>query len=398
MINPSAPGWIDKFFAEQQPLRLPETTEPEAFYKRIRKTGFIYGYVVSFDTPKAITTKSKTPEENSKIAMLSTLYNVYVMASGENSPQQFIAAAVAFYKEMNPEGFNPLRKVLPENTLSSELEKIIRERVQTNDNVISRNFSHILTNALLFEDILAFHQYLNGNEIQNNYLKRLEETIISIVSLALNTKSVKSPYDDLLVKLFESSVRYTKFSKVDAQNIEGLELDYFKHDLEQYYLIDMAGLAMCSDGIIEDSEKQFLLKLAEIMGVNPSFVAESITQTDGFINKYKKEIPYFNYSNPVKHFYDHTTQYVMMLISRNRKRLQKELSNNGELMLLLTHSTHRSLDSKEKKKVKKQLLEICKTVPSLTIFLLPGGSLLLPLLVKFIPKMLPTTFNENLEE
>ena len=52
----------------------------------------------------------------------------------------------------------------------------------------------------------------------------------------------------------------------------------------------------------------------------------------------------------------------------------------------------------EKKKVKKQLLDICKTVPSLTIFLLPGGALLLPILIKFIPKMLPSAFNENSDE
>ena len=49
-------------------------------------------------------------------------------------------------------------------------------------------------------------------------------------------------------------------------------------------------------------------------------------------------------------------------------------------------------------KVKKQLLDICKSVPSLTIFLLPGGSLLLPLLIKFIPQILPSAFNENLED
>jgi hypothetical protein len=77
--------------------------------------------------------------------------------------------------------------------------------------------------------------------------------------------------------------------------------------------------------------------------------------------------------------------------------LVKELSNNAELMLLLTHSTHRNLEDKEKKKIKKQLLEICKTIPSLTIFLLPGGSLLLPLLIKFIPQLLPSMFNENLD-
>ena len=52
----------------------------------------------------------------------------------------------------------------------------------------------------------------------------------------------------------------------------------------------------------------------------------------------------------------------------------------------------------ETKKVKKQLLDICKTIPSLTIFLLPGGGILLPILVKYIPQLLPSAFNENLEE
>jgi len=126
-------------------------------------------------------------------------------------------------------------------------------------------------------------------------------------------------------------------------------------------------------------------------------VSESIKNTDTFIKQYKKEIPYFNYSNPVKHFYDQTTQNVITLISRNKNRLIKEIVGSKELMLLLAYSTRRDLNEKEKKKVKKQLLDICKTIPSLTIFLLPGGSLLLPILIKFIPKLLPSAFNENLD-
>jgi hypothetical protein len=85
------------------------------------------------------------------------------------------------------------------------------------------------------------------------------------------------------------------------------------------------------------------------------------------------------------------------LISRNKNRLVKEIIQSKELMILLAISTRRDLDAKEKKKVKKQLLDICKSVPSLTIFLLPGGSLLLPILIKFIPKLLPSAFNENLD-
>jgi hypothetical protein len=124
-------------------------------------------------------------------------------------------------------------------------------------------------------------------------------------------------------------------------------------------------------------------------------VLDSINCINFFIKTYKNEIPYFNYSNPVRHFYDNTTEFVSVLITRNKNRLVKELSQSKELMQLLAKSTHKDLDKDEKKKVKNQLLDICKTIPSLTIFLLPGGSLLLPVFIKFIPKLLPSAFNEN---
>ena len=163
-------------------------------------------------------------------------------------------------------------------------------------------------------------------------------------------------------------------------------------------MIDIAGMALWSDGKIENNESYFLHSLAETVSVSDAFVKQSIDNTDAFIAKHKKEIPYFNYSNPVKHFYDQTTQSVVTLISRNKNRLIKEIVQSKELMVLLAYSTRRDLDEKEKKKVKKQLLEICKTIPSLTIFLLPGGSLLLPILIKFIPTLLPSAFNENLDD
>ena len=86
---------------------------------------------------------------------------------------------------------------------------------------------------------------------------------------------------------------------------------------------------------------------------------------------------------------------VKKLITRNSKRLYQELKNNKELMVLLSQSTSRDLTNKEQKKVQEQLLNIFKSIPSLAIFMLPGGALLLPLVVKFIPKLLPSAFDEN---
>ncbi len=397
MINPSASGWIDKFFIEQKISEKTVSKTTDTFYQKVRETGFIYGHIITFDTVNTIETKGWFKEEISKVALLNTLYGVFCLTNDEISSENFIKQTVTFYNQMNPQGFNLFKKILPKNSLSLTLEKIIDERVQTNDSIISKNFSHLVTNALLFIDVLAFRQYLIHGEIPEKYLKKIEETIVNIVTLALKIKSKKSQYDDLLIKLFEASIRYSKFSRISVQSLETLQLDYFTNELEQYYLIDIAGMALWSDGKIENNEAYFLHSLAETVSVSDDFVKQSIDSTDAFITKHKKEIPYFNYSNPVKHFYDQTTQSVVTLISRNKNRLIKEIVQSKELMVLLAYSTRRDLDEKEKKKVKKQLLEICKTVPSLTIFLLPGGSLLLPILIKFIPTLLPSAFNENLD-
>jgi len=396
MINPSASGWIDKFFAQLK-NKLPVYANSHDFYRSVRDSGFIYGHVVSFSNIDATVTKGWTTEEITKVALLNTLYDVYRLVEKQDDPKVFISRTIALYKEKTPEGFEFLKKVLPASSLSHQLEEILDERIKTNSNIISRSFSHILTNALLFMDVLAYRQYLINNEIPAKYLKKLEETVMSIVALALKAKDHRSEYDDLLIKLFESSVRYTKFSTINEGTLEKLELDYFASKPEKNYLLDMAGMAIWSDGKAQETEIEFLYRLSAQMEMNDEIAAESIASFAVFIKMNRKEIPFFRYSNPVKHFYDHASQSVVLLINRNKNRLIKELSNNGELMLLLTHSTHRNLDEKEKKKVKKQLLEICKTVPSLTLFLLPGGSLLLPLLIKFIPQLLPTVFNENLD-
>ncbi len=278
------------------------------------------------------------------------------------------------------------------------MEKIIHDRVQTNEDLFSKNFSHVITNALLFIDVLAFKQYLEKGNLPEKYSTKIEDLVISIISLSLKAKTGISQHDDLLAKLFESSVRYNKFGTTTTTSIEDLDLSYLSNSLEKFYSIDLAGISLWSDEKIEPEERNFLFKLGKIVNIPDADILESIDFINSFIIKHKKEIPYFNYSNPIKHFYDQTTESVAVLINRNKSRLLKEISQSKELMQLLAKSTHKDLEKEEKKKIKKQLLDICKTIPSLTIFLLPGGSLLLPILIKFIPTMLPSAFNENIEE
>ena len=397
MINPSVNGWIDKFFVEQSNLFDETLIDDVTLYRNIRSTGFIYGHIIEIDSTPFVDISQWKSDEISKVALLNTLFKIYVFTTKNNDINDFVTKTILFYKEMTPKGFVLFDKIITTSP-SSKLESYINERVQTNKDIISKNFSHIVTNALLFVDVLAFKKFLENGEIPEKYLKKMEETIMSVVSLALKIKTIKSQHDDLLIKLFEASVRYTKFSKVNIQHLEQLSFDYFTDNFEKYYLLDLAGITLWNDGIIENEEIYFLEKLAQSMTISNDFVIESTKQTNLFITTNKKNIQYFNYSNPVKHFYDQTTNSVQVLIKRNKKRLVKEISESKELMQLLAKSTQKDLSTDEKKKVKKQLLDICKTIPSLTIFLLPGGGLLLPILIKFIPQLLPSSFNENLED
>ncbi len=396
MINPSAIGWIDKFFSKYS-LQIQSLNSSKDFYCRTRLTGFIYGHVIRIDSHEELNIKGWTSEEISKVALLNSLNSIFQLETKNYESIVFIEKVLAFYDELNPQGFSFFKKLLPSESNSQKLEKIINERVQTNDNMVSKNFSHIVTNALLFVDVLAFQHFLRKGELAKNYIQKIEEIILSLVSLALMTKLHKTHYDDLLIKLFETSVRYTKFSGTRIDSLEKLPLEILQTNLEKYYIMDLAGMALWSDKALEKGETEFLYKLGSTLSLEKQYVEESLTTIDAFITTYKSEIPYFNYSNPIKHFYDQSTQAVVKLIQRNKKRLQKELSESKELVVLLANSTHRELEADEKKKMKKQLLDICKTIPSLTIFLLPGGSILLPILIKFIPQILPSSFNENLE-
>ena len=389
MINPSANGWIKKFFLENESNYKDYNNDLLTFYHDVRTSGFIYGYVIRINLINETDTSELSSEEVTKIALLNSLFSLYKIVTKSDDQSVFIEKAISFYTYLHQKGNSIFAKSNP------NLEECIATRIQTNENIFAKNFSHIITNALLFMDILAFKKFLELEENPITYLKSVEESTIVLVSNALSIKENPTQYDTLLIKLFENSLRYTKFT---SKKFEKSKFGKFDSIIEILYLLDIAAMAMWSDDELSTVEKAYLYSLCTELHIVDFEYKISLDSIDAYIKKYKKEIPSFNYSNPVKHFYDQSNKNVTKLITRNAKRLTKELRESKELVFLLAKSTTSDLSKDEKKKVKKQLLDICKSIPSLTIFLLPGGSLLLPILIKYIPQLLPSAFNENLEE
>ncbi len=393
-MNPSTSGWVEKFLKDPDYDHQLLQWSIDELYSNLRKTGFIYG--TSVET--LISNKSDivySEEEKTKINLFTALMVTYYDTIENANKKDCIEALVQFYNFLDTKkSFFSFINVLPANT-SEKLEKIIHTRIQTNESIFKKNFSHLLTNALLFIDVLAFDYFLIHDKNPFEYAAKLEETLTNTVFLALNSKEEQDEYDELLVKLFASSVRYTDISSEEDASFDYIELDPYTDEIEKRYILDLTSMAVWNDKKLDKGEQTFMSALGAELEIPAEIINESINLVQEFINDYKDQISYFNYSHPALHFYQQTSRTVSVLILRNKKRLIKEISESKDLMILLGQSTVRDLSKEEKKQVKQQLLDICKTIPSLAIFILPGGGLLLPLLVKFIPQLLPSAFNEN---
>lgn len=395
-MNPSTSGWIEKFLRELD--NTPQMTKwsLDELYLNLRKVGFIYG--TSIDT---IIDKNSdiiySEEEKTKINLFAALVVTYYDTIENVNQKDCLEAMFQFYSFLDTKkSFFSFGNVLS-TQINEKLEKIIHTRIQTNETILKKNFSHLLTNALLFIDVLAFEYFLVHDKNPFDYAANLEETLINTVFLALNSKKKKDKYDQLLVKLFSSSVRYTSISNEEEASFDYIELDVYTDEIEKKYILDLTSLAVWNDKELDKGEQSFMSALGAELQLSNEIVKESIGLVQKFIDNHKEDISFFNYSNPALHFYQQTSRTVSFLVLRNKKRLIKEISESKDLMILLGQSTMRDLSTEEKQQVKKQLLDICKTIPSLAIFILPGGSILLPLLVKFIPQLLPSAFNENKE-
>lgn len=386
-MNPSSTGWIKKLEHEVSKNDLFLKFSPELFYGALRTCGFIYGSNQDI-VAQVVHTSGLTEEEICKVNLCLALYYTHGKA---NSTKAFADSVIEFYSEINTKKTSFFSSLLGGSEPREKLEGIIHKRIQIDDNVFTKNFNYFLINALLYLDVLAYQKFLKRGMLSVKYIKDLEAAIVTISLDVLDSKETKNNYDKSLIELFKSSLRYSDTKNLTYEKA----VTYITTQEEKYYMLDLACMATWSDQKIDVGEQHFLEKLGTDLGLSISRIHQSIKTVNHFYSKHKDNIALFNSKNAVKNFYDNSSSLVNKLIIRNSKRLYQELKDSKELMVLLTQSTTRDLSKEEQQKVQEQLLDIFKSIPSLAIFMLPGGALLLPLVVKFIPKLLPSAFDEN---
>lgn len=391
-MNPSASGWIDKFGYDVKD-NLKAFQDFRDLYGGLKASGFVYG--LNIKIPRFINPEHKLSEdEKAKINLLTALFFTFILERKNSNFDDFLQSIFQFYQELNISNISFLNKILAGSKTSKQLEKLINSRVYLGDNLFSLTFNRIITNSLLFIDVLTFKYYLSGGENIRTHAQILEYLTINVTSHALNSKE-KNKTDERLAQLFASSMTFIDDEKQQFDGSYRVQLLNNSSIWENHYFLDVACLTVWEDKTLEYQESEFIFGIGKDLGFERKEISRSLEEITSFFEKNSAHIPFLKDPNMAIQFYDGMAKVVNKLILRNNKRLQKELSESKELVQLISKSTVRDLSSEEKKKVQDQLIDIFKSIPSLAIFLLPGGAVLLPIFIKLIPKLLPSAFDDN---
>ena len=159
--------------------------------------------------------------------------------------------------------------------------------------------------------------------------------------------------------------------------------------------MEIATLVVWSDRVVVEEEQKFLDELGKKLGIDEEEQDKSFVAIQSFVLDNADEVPFLSGKKDVEQLVSSATDKWKKILLRNKDKLATELKQSKELVQLIAKSTSSELSKEEKKKVKAQFKDLAKSVPALGLFLLPGGSVIMPIILKLIPDLVPSAFRSN---
>lgn len=163
--------------------------------------------------------------------------------------------------------------------------------------------------------------------------------------------------------------------------------------VQQTFVLRLLLVTAHVNGRYEESEAEFLEALAGHFGI----AAEELGRYEAeALQSYEAQedlVTALSLGGVVRRMRRHLARRIDRVVRKNARRLADEVRETGTLMELLLRAGKTELSAEEKEQVRRQITDICKTIPALAIFVIPGGSILLPIAIKHLPfDILPSNF------
>ena len=414
MMNPSKSGWIRKYFSlledyteslNKYPGALLSTEE--LFYGYLQPTGIMYGFPTSLLFLSDAMMEDLSREEAFKVLLLEGLIltdhltrGSFELESLEDSLEEFVLFYERTHLERAKKGWLNFKDL----TVYEKLESIIGQRVDIKTSFSHKLWTTYLYNSLIFHDLLLYNEYHNG--VNPDHLierrRKVALDVIKIIAVAANADGELAEEEEAIFEVFMASADLDREDREDAKDfwdrkkgLDDIDLDYERSWVLNRYLMEIAVLTVWSDRIVVDSEREFLDQLTLKLGIPEEEKDKSFIAIQAFVMNNYETVPFLRGKNDTELLMDGATERWRNILGRNKEKLAAELKESKELVALIAKSTTDELSKEEKEKARTQLKDLARTIPSLTLFMLPGGSLLLPIVLKIIPDLIPTAFRNN---
>ena len=409
VINPASKNWLIKYLTliEQGTIiinqeHIKKNSLPILLREAAFETGFIFGLPKKTLFYKGQTNRW-TREEILKIIFLEHLILIYFKTVKEINNKDVVKSLLDFFISTNqtkkPKFLSFFFKYKPHE----KLEKIIDAKAFIPKIHTTKIWMNYIQNSLCFIDVLVFNEYLkNQTGLRKIHESYIEKTLYTLIE-ASKADGVIDPKEKNLVEFFLASAPLKKvvikklenqlISKTTNPNLEGLEKTDNK--LFNLYLLDIGTFTIFVDLEIVEEEFKFINNLQNKLGLSEKELDSSIAMTQAFILDQNDKLDFLKYGKGREKLFNVFVIRWIKILGRNKDKILIELHESKELINLVKKSFKEELTENEKEIVKTQFKDIVKSVPTLTLFMLPGGSILLPLILKIIPSLLPTAFRDN---
>lgn len=390
------------------------TTDDSYLYQLVAPTGLIYGCPVQM--PFNGTFHNQYLSEGTELCLIMAdcfyhcnyLVDQKLKTGAHTGIDEVLANIISFYSHIAP---NQVKKIISGtgNTVDKYLfiENILAGNIDIRNLFVENNFTRYFFISLLFLDLIFFNRWLDKKkcDIVSEYEPALANLLKIFIYTAFSGSNKLSRGEKHLFQDLVSEIKLSENSEKDTLNfIKTLNPEHIRFELIDSYSLkklcyETVLYVSLMDNKISGYEENFINLISRKLNLAHKETGSSMESVQKFITDHWDNKVIYDRNINYKNIHNSLYNRLMNLIEKNKPKLQNEISESKELMELLSKSTRKALTQKEKEKVRQQLFDILKTIPSLAIFILPGGSLLFPILLRILPKqlMLPSSFLDKKE-
>ncbi len=413
MLSPGAKGWINKYFdlVEKEVINLtidrpPELRKLHFMHLTLGESGITFGYPIDLIFAKELETREWTTREKLKLLLFEAQLFVYLQIHLDEpfNKDAFLNKLYAFYHYHNASSIKKLLKMFSRPNREERIEEVLRDRTSIESNYFENKWwVNTLSNAFIYLDVILFDDYLHWHreEAIKNYSSYAKNALIAL-TLSAYSDGLVEKHEKKLFDVYLASANLNDESRdlVKSKFINGASFNDFSlyipnHWLLKRFLFDLSALNIFSHQELMDKETKFLEELAVNLEVKEEEMEESFGMIENFVLKAQDKAEFLSNNSSYEKVYRSLIVRWTKVLERNKDRIAEELKESKELVSLVNKSRKKELTLKEKEAVKKQFKDIVRSIPALAIFMIPGGTLLLPIVLKVIPDLIPSAFREN---